>query len=392
MSLWGENLPKMAESYVSGEEVNSLQFSILIPSMRRIGPHNIDLLSILIGSLLGDSYLEKHGKGSRFCFQQEHSNSSYLLWLHNELSLRGYCNPKIPEIKSRIVQESQWTFKNLATVITNLFSAIPWIGTDLVNLIWGLHQNGSNNPLGVSSNCDKIPLHPYFSYKDYLVEPDNYIPANSLVTPAAMKLVICNKSSKIDIDTENTKKNVIKDYKYNSEFINNFKLLINGFFQAEGHIGGYFETKLKFRPIIFLSQNASEENLYYLTTGPEKSISFSDQKIQKIYLLAYNLVDNCQRKIPIKENLLKNFNLILIPEDYKETEEVNSTYVNNIDISFLFFIAWSVNLPSLFKIKPKRKIFYFENQSDLSKEKAFNSAMEYKNKQINLWIKINNLK
>lgn len=126
-----------------------------------------------------------------------------------------------------------------ATVITNLFSAIPWIGTDLVNLIWGnfsvsnatinrffslhyllpfilaalvilhfigLHQNGSNNPLGISSNVDKIPFHPYFTYKDYvgififlfifsyfvffipnsLVEPDNYIPANPLVTPAAI--------------------------------------------------------------------------------------------------------------------------------------------------------------------------------------------------------------
>nr|YP_203319.1 apocytochrome b [Zancudomyces culisetae]Q3T4C8.1 RecName: Full=Cytochrome b; AltName: Full=Complex III subunit 3; AltName: Full=Complex III subunit III; AltName: Full=Cytochrome b-c1 complex subunit 3; AltName: Full=Ubiquinol-cytochrome-c reductase complex cytochrome b subunit [Zancudomyces culisetae]AAW49486.1 apocytochrome b [Zancudomyces culisetae] len=126
-----------------------------------------------------------------------------------------------------------------ATVITNLCSAIPWIGTDLVNFIWGnysvsnatinrffslhyllpfvlaalvilhligLHQNGSNNPLGISSNVDKIPFHPYFSYKDYvgffsffliffyfvfftpnlLVEPDNYIPGNPLVTPTAI--------------------------------------------------------------------------------------------------------------------------------------------------------------------------------------------------------------
>nr|YP_009522706.1 cytochrome b [Caridina indistincta A]AXQ36845.1 cytochrome b [Caridina indistincta A] len=124
-----------------------------------------------------------------------------------------------------------------ATVITNLFSAIPWIGTDLVQWIWGgfavdnatlvrfftfhflfpfavaaatmvhilfLHQTGSNNPLGVSSQVDKIPFHPYFSFKDivgfvvmltalvmitllnpYLLgDPDNFIPANPLVTPA----------------------------------------------------------------------------------------------------------------------------------------------------------------------------------------------------------------
>nr|YP_004123580.1 cytochrome b [Alpheus distinguendus]ACV90187.1 cytochrome b [Alpheus distinguendus] len=124
-----------------------------------------------------------------------------------------------------------------ATVITNLFSAIPYVGTDLVQWIWGgfavdnatltrfftfhflfpfavaaasmvhilfLHQTGSNNPLGMSSQMEKVPFHPYFSFKDivgfvvmvaglvvlsllhpYLLgDPDNFIPANPLVTPA----------------------------------------------------------------------------------------------------------------------------------------------------------------------------------------------------------------
>jgi len=123
-----------------------------------------------------------------------------------------------------------------ATVITNLLSAIPYIGIDLVQWLWGgfavdnatltrfftfhfllpfiviaatiihllfLHQTGSNNPLGLNSNCDKIPFHPYFSFKDIfgfifiimllfiltilapykLGDPDNFIPANPLVTP-----------------------------------------------------------------------------------------------------------------------------------------------------------------------------------------------------------------
>lgn len=123
-----------------------------------------------------------------------------------------------------------------ATVITNLLSAIPYLGTDLVQWLWGgfavdnatltrfftfhfilpfivlaltlihllfLHQTGSNNPTGLNSNSDKIPFHPYFSYKDivgfiiiiilltlltlinpYLLgDPDNFIPANPLVTP-----------------------------------------------------------------------------------------------------------------------------------------------------------------------------------------------------------------
>jgi len=124
-----------------------------------------------------------------------------------------------------------------ATVITNLFSAIPYIGTDLVQWIWGgfavdnatltrfftfhflfpfivaaatiihilfIHQTGSNNPLGIVRNVDKVPFHPYFTFKDitgfivilaalilltllnpYLLgDPDNFIPANPLVTPA----------------------------------------------------------------------------------------------------------------------------------------------------------------------------------------------------------------
>nr|YP_009527957.1 cytochrome b [Plutella australiana]AYN50570.1 cytochrome b [Plutella australiana] len=123
-----------------------------------------------------------------------------------------------------------------ATVITNLLSAIPYLGEMLVNWIWGgfavdnatltrfytfhfllpfiiammtmihllfLHQTGSNNPLGINSNLDKIPFHPFFTYKDligfiimlfllviltltnpYLLgDPDNFIPANPLVTP-----------------------------------------------------------------------------------------------------------------------------------------------------------------------------------------------------------------
>lgn len=123
-----------------------------------------------------------------------------------------------------------------ATVITNLLSAIPYLGTNLVQWIWGgfavdnatltrfftfhfilpfivlattfihilfLHETGSNNPIGLNSNIDKIPFHPYFTYKDiigfiliifillililinpYLLgDPDNFIPANPLVTP-----------------------------------------------------------------------------------------------------------------------------------------------------------------------------------------------------------------
>ena len=127
-----------------------------------------------------------------------------------------------------------------ATVITNLFSAIPYIGNILVEWIWGgfavrnatlnrffafhfllpfaiiglsilhllfLHQTGSNNPLGINRDMDKIPFHPYYTIKDligFLVlltlltflslftplllgDPENFLPANPLVTPLHIK-------------------------------------------------------------------------------------------------------------------------------------------------------------------------------------------------------------
>lgn len=123
-----------------------------------------------------------------------------------------------------------------ATVITNLLRAIPWVGEDVVNWVWGgfavgyptlvrffslhflipfviagisgvhlifLHETGSRNPLGVRSDYRKIRFHPYFVYKDvfgFLVmyilmgwivgfvpwdlgDPENFIKANPLVTP-----------------------------------------------------------------------------------------------------------------------------------------------------------------------------------------------------------------
>jgi len=125
-----------------------------------------------------------------------------------------------------------------ATVITQLFSAIPVVGTSIVEFLWGgfsvdnptlnrffslhfllpfvivgvvvlhvwaLHVTGSNNPLGIDTkgSQDTLPFHPYYTVKDsfglvvflliyaifvfympnFLGHPDNYIPANPMVTP-----------------------------------------------------------------------------------------------------------------------------------------------------------------------------------------------------------------
>nr|URH14961.1 cytochrome b [Saimiri ustus] len=127
-----------------------------------------------------------------------------------------------------------------ATVITNLLSAIPYVGSNLVEWVWGdfsvdkatlmrfftfhfvlpfiiaalatihllfLHETGSNNPSGMTSNPDKITFHPYYTIKDILglillllllmsltlfmpdllTDPDNYTLANPLSTPPHIK-------------------------------------------------------------------------------------------------------------------------------------------------------------------------------------------------------------
>ena len=66
------------------------------------GPHNIDLVSVLFGALLGDAYGEKRQGKSRICFQQESNNRAYLNWIHQFLASRGYCSSRKPKIATKI--------------------------------------------------------------------------------------------------------------------------------------------------------------------------------------------------------------------------------------------------------------------------------------------------
>jgi len=78
---------------------SSLPFSLpRVNSFKRIGPHNFDILSIIIGSLLGDGSMEKSINGSRFVFYQAKVNGEYLLWLHQVISKLGYTDKNIPKI------------------------------------------------------------------------------------------------------------------------------------------------------------------------------------------------------------------------------------------------------------------------------------------------------
>jgi hypothetical protein len=89
------------------------------------GPHNIDIYSLLFGSLLGDSYAEKRNGSTRFILQQEESNVSYLMWFHKYLATRGYCSAKKPKLETRIGPNGKVRF--FFRVRTYSFASFNWI-------------------------------------------------------------------------------------------------------------------------------------------------------------------------------------------------------------------------------------------------------------------------
>lgn len=70
---------------------------------KRIGPHNIDILSMIYGSLLGDSYASRvNNRSTTIVLQQENSNIQYLEWFYKILVEAGYCKTYLPTKESRI--------------------------------------------------------------------------------------------------------------------------------------------------------------------------------------------------------------------------------------------------------------------------------------------------
>nr|AXI98790.1 cytochrome b [Pseudoniphargus sp. 2-Portugal] len=161
---------------------------------------------------------------SSFLFKHTWNIGVTIMLLTMAAAFLGYVLP--------VNQMSYWG----ASVITNLFSEVPYIGPNLVHLIWGgvsvdnptimrfftfhflipfiilmmviihitlLHQTGSSNPMGLNMNSEKIMFHPYFSFKDIvgmimvimlffylclfhpllLGDDENFTPANTAVTP-----------------------------------------------------------------------------------------------------------------------------------------------------------------------------------------------------------------
>ena len=108
-----------------------------LTSKERIGPHNLDIISIIIGSTLSDSHLEKrkNGIGTRVIFEQSNRNVEYLMWFHAYFSSRGYCSSIKPKLKLRIKQEGKVYYQYRISSYT--FSSFNWIHEMFYKLVDG---------------------------------------------------------------------------------------------------------------------------------------------------------------------------------------------------------------------------------------------------------------
>ena len=145
-------------------------------SDRRIGPHEEKVISVLIGSILGDSHLEKREKGigTRIIFEQCNRNIEYIMWFHKFFYTRGYCTPNKPKLTSRIKKGNKVFYQYRVSSYT--FTSFNWLHdmfykksikiipinigeyiTPLSLAIWFMDDGSkTHNTVRLATNCFKL--------------------------------------------------------------------------------------------------------------------------------------------------------------------------------------------------------------------------------------------
>lgn len=201
MSLWGENYLRLIclVNIFKIINIDYLNYSVIsltcitpffivikggiskLKGIHRIGPHNFDILSIIFGSLLGDAHAEKRSDngGTRISFYQESTHVTFLLWLHNFFSIRGYCNSIIPSIATRlglhgvvrqIIRFHTWTYTSFNWIYDLFYvkgvKVVPYniaeYLTPLALAVW-IMDDGSKASSGLKLSTNS------FTYSDCLL-------------------------------------------------------------------------------------------------------------------------------------------------------------------------------------------------------------------------------
>ena len=152
-------------------------FHTKVKASKRIGPHNEDVLSVLIGSLLGDSYGSRRSvEGTRFCYRQSIVHKEYLFWLYDFFYTRGYCSNLEPRKYTRLLKSKKnkeyfgyefntFTFRSFNWIYDMFYrngkkiisSKLENYLTPLALAVWIMDDGGWANP-GVSISTYNFSL------------------------------------------------------------------------------------------------------------------------------------------------------------------------------------------------------------------------------------------
>ena len=149
-------------------------FHTKVRASSRIGPHNEEVISIVIGSLLGDSYANSRTiEGTRICYRQSDKHSDYLFWLYDFFYTRGYCSNLKPRKYTRKLKDMEYYGYEFNTFT---FRSFNWIhklfykkGTKYINpqleqyltplalAIWIMDDGcWANSGVRIATNCFKL--------------------------------------------------------------------------------------------------------------------------------------------------------------------------------------------------------------------------------------------
>jgi hypothetical protein len=138
------------KNYIIKKIPSNRMFHTRVKAASRIGPHNLDVISVIVGSLLGDCYANKRSvEGTRLCYRQSTVHKDYLFWLYNFFFTRGYCSNLEPRIYKRVLKNkgsydktpyghefNTFTFRSFNWVHKMFYKkGIKYINADLVKYI-----------------------------------------------------------------------------------------------------------------------------------------------------------------------------------------------------------------------------------------------------------------
>ena len=120
-----------------------------VKAASRIGPHNLDVISVIVGSLLGKCNIKRSVEGTRLCYRQSTVHKDYLFWLYNFFFARGYCSNLEPRMYKRVLKNkgsddkthygyefNTFTFRSFNWIHEMFYKkGVKYINVDLVKYI-----------------------------------------------------------------------------------------------------------------------------------------------------------------------------------------------------------------------------------------------------------------